>query len=90
MLPFATADHRWSDETAAQHLREEIQLSMAELPENHSRAFVLFHQRQLSYAEISVEMNVPEGTVKTWVHRARRELARRLAARQVVEQRYAM
>lgn len=89
-LPYAPTDNRWSHENAAQQLREEVQLAMAELPENHRRAFSLFHQKQMSYAEIAAELGIPEGTTKTWVHRARRELASRLSARHVVEQRHAM
>ena len=89
-LPFAPADDRWTDETDAQHLLEEMQLVLQDLPENHRRAFELFHQRRLSYAEIATELKIPHGTVKTWVHRARNELIRRLILRQVLERRHAM
>lgn len=89
-LPFAPADETWTNETSAEQLREELQLAMLELPSNHSRAFFLFHHQHLGYAQISKEMGIPEGTAKTWVHRARRELANRLASRNVVEQRHAM
>jgi RNA polymerase sigma-70 factor (ECF subfamily) len=34
----------------------------------------LFHEQELSYADIATAMEVPLGTIKTWVHRARREL----------------
>jgi RNA polymerase sigma-70 factor, ECF subfamily len=34
----------------------------------------LFHEHELAYAEIAEAMEVPLGTVKTWVHRARRDL----------------
>lgn len=90
LLPFAPADHRWTQATEAEHLREEMQLALRALPENHRRAFCLFHQSQCSYAEISSKLDVPEGTVKTWVHRARRELVQKLVARQVVEQHHAV
>ena len=89
-LPFAPADERWTNATKANQLEEEIQLALAELPENHRSAFCLFHRQQASYAEIAEQLQVPEGTVKTWVHRARRELVRRLTARQVLENRHAM
>jgi RNA polymerase sigma-70 factor (ECF subfamily) len=89
-LPFAPLDDRWTDETDAQHLLEEMHLVLKELPENHRRAFELFHQHQLSYAEIATHLSIPAGTVKTWVHRARNELSRRLVGRQVLERRHAM
>jgi RNA polymerase sigma-70 factor (ECF subfamily) len=42
---------------------------------------VLFHESELSYAEIAEAMSVPLGTIKTWVHRARRELIDHLRGR---------
>lgn len=89
-LPFAPTDNRWSNATEAEQLLEEVDLALAGLPEKHRRAFSLFHRKQMGYAEISQELNVPQGTVKTWVHRARNELIKRLVARQVVEKRHAV
>jgi RNA polymerase sigma-70 factor, ECF subfamily len=51
---------------------------------------VLFHQQELSYAEIAEVLQCPIGTVRTWIHRARRELIRQLQVREVVESRHAM
>ena len=62
-------------------LGEEVQLALARLKENHRLAFVLFHDQELSYSEIAESLNCPVGTVKTWIHRARKELARWLARR---------
>ena len=45
-----------------------------ELRDEYRQAFVLFHEHELCYAEIAEAMEVPLGTIKTWVHRARREL----------------
>lgn len=89
-LPFTPADDRWTQDADGRHMQEELEFVLKDLPENHRQAFELFHRQQLSYAEIAVEMDVPSGTVKTWVHRARNEIIRRLVARQVVEQRHAM
>ena len=47
---------------------------------------MLFHERQLSYAQISTTMECPLGTVKTWVHRARRELVAHLKSRGIVRE----
>lgn len=44
-------------------------------------AIVLRHQEDLDYAEIAEVLDVPLGTVKTYLHRARRELAAHLADR---------
>ena len=70
----------------AELLSEEIELALDELREEYRNAFTLFHRHELSYDEIGEMMEVPLGTVKTWVHRARRELVSRLAKRGVVEE----
>jgi RNA polymerase sigma-70 factor (ECF subfamily) len=48
-------------------------------PEYRS-AIVLRHQEGLEYDEIAHVLGLPLGTVKTYLHRARRELARHLGA----------
>jgi RNA polymerase sigma-70 factor (ECF subfamily) len=74
------------EEEAGRNLAEELHHGLAELREEHRQAFLLFHEQQLSYEEIAKVLNVPMGTVKTWVHRARRELIDRLQKRGVVEE----
>lgn len=71
----------------ADSLREELDLALQHLPQGQRMAFSLFHQRSLSYAEIAAEMNCPEGTVKTWVHRARIQIIDQLRQRDVVSDR---
>ena len=73
------------DESAARHLADEVRLALAELRDDHRQAFVLFHAEQMSYADIAAALDVPLGTVKTWVHRARLELGARLRRRGAVE-----
>ncbi len=81
---------RAPDMQAARQLAEEVDLALATLREQYREAFVLFHQHELSYAEIAEAMDCPIGTVRTWIHRARRELIQFLQAREVVESRYAV
>ena len=70
----------------ARGLAEEIEMALAGLRSEYREAFVLFHERQLSYAQISATMQCPLGTVKTWVHRARRELVAQLKIRGIVRE----
>jgi RNA polymerase sigma-70 factor (ECF subfamily) len=70
----------------AKNLAEEVELALGTLRAEYRQAFLLFHQQELSYAEISAALDCPLGTVKTWVHRARRELIARLAQRGVVQE----
>lgn len=69
------------DRRPADHLAEEVHLALADLRYEYSQAFLLFHDQELSYAEIAQAMDVPLGTVKTWVHRARRALIEHLRRR---------
>ena len=68
-----------------QHLAEEVRHGLARLRADYRQAFLLFHEQQLSYQEIAQAMDCPVGTIKTWVHRARRDLVELLRARGVLE-----
>jgi RNA polymerase sigma-70 factor, ECF subfamily len=72
--------------TEAKHLTEEVELALGKLRAEYRQAFLLFHQHELSYVEISNTLGCPLGTVKTWVHRARRELVAQLTQRGVVQE----
>jgi RNA polymerase sigma-70 factor, ECF subfamily len=66
------------------HLAEEVALALSRLRDEYRQAFVLFHEQELTYAEIAEVLECPVGTVKTWVHRARHELANHLRRRGIV------
>ena len=68
----------------AQLLAEELELALQGIRADYRQAFELFHQHQLEYQEIANELDIPLGTVKTWVHRARQEIVQKLAQREVV------
>jgi RNA polymerase sigma-70 factor (ECF subfamily) len=78
------SDDAW-EAAEARNLAEEVELALSTLRAEYRQAFLLFHQHELSYAEISATLDCPLGTVKTWVHRARRELIAQLQQRGVVE-----
>jgi RNA polymerase sigma-70 factor (ECF subfamily) len=67
-------------------LAEELQLALDKLREEYRLSFVLYHLNELSLAEIADVTGNPEGTIKTWLHRARRELADHLQRRSIVPQ----
>lgn len=75
------------DVHAVKNLAEEVALALAGIRDDYRQAFVLFHEQELSYGEIAEAMSVPLGTIKTWVHRARRELIDELQRRGVVAER---
>jgi RNA polymerase sigma-70 factor, ECF subfamily len=48
---------------------------VGELPPHHRQVVLLYHLEERSYEEVALMLNLPLGTVKTWLHRARRQLA---------------
>ena len=82
MLPDSI--HAKPSEDTANALAEEIRFALREVPVNHRQAFLLFHEQELNYAEIAERMDRPVGTIKTWVHRARRQMIGSLNRRGVI------
>jgi RNA polymerase sigma-70 factor, ECF subfamily len=72
------------DGAEQRELGEELQRALGRLRDDYRTCFVLFYLRELSCAEIAEQMKCPQGTVKTWLHRARRELAEHLQRRGIV------
>jgi RNA polymerase sigma-70 factor (ECF subfamily) len=63
--------------------REELTLlarALGALPEGPREALALFHLHDLSYKEIAEQLEVPMGTVMTWIHRGRDALRAALPA----------
>ena len=65
-------------------IAEELDVALGELREEYRMCFVLFYQQGLSYEEIGEILDQPQGTVKTWLHRARAQLAECLRERGVI------
>lgn len=57
-----------------------LERAVAALPPNQREALLLFHVEQLPYKEVAATLDVPVGTVMTWLHRARAKLRKALAA----------
>lgn len=51
-----------------------LALTLEGLPEKMREALVMFHVGESSYEEIAVALDVPIGTVMTWLHRGRARL----------------
>ncbi len=64
-------------------LADELQLALMILKEEHRTCFVMFYQQELSVQEIAELMELPIGTIKTWLHRSRNQLAEHLKNRNV-------
>lgn len=59
----------------------EVLEAMAELPPAYRAALVLRHIQELSYQEVADALELPMGTVKTHLHRARAALRARMERR---------
>lgn len=57
-------------------VQSKVRAALAELSDDQRRALELFHLEGLAYREIAARLEVPLGTVCTWVARGRRALAR--------------
>jgi len=55
-------------------IADELQVALSGLREEYQLCFVMFYQQELSYEEIAEILDRPQGTVKTWLHRARAQI----------------
>lgn len=63
----------------------QLTAALATLPENQRAAVVLFHFHEATYEEIAATLDVPLGTVMTWLHRARKKLRQAMQAQDDME-----
>ena len=66
--------------------KEEIDQVLDTLRPQYRSALLLFHSHHLSYAEIAEALDVPIGTVRIWIHRARKEIWDWFASRDMIEE----
>jgi len=80
IIPWARArDGGPEGEALSGESRDEMQRLLKRLPEKYRAPLVLRYWEDLSCAEIAEILGVPEGTIKTQIHRARKQLGKMLA-----------
>ena len=57
---------------------KKLQSEIEKLPENYRMVVLLKHKEDMRIEDIAKMMNIPEGTVKVWLHRARMKLKERI------------
>jgi RNA polymerase sigma-70 factor (ECF subfamily) len=62
-------------------LRKLVQVALDELPEPQHEIVLLYHQQEWPIAEIAHYLSMPEGTVKSHLHRARERMKRTIVER---------
>ncbi len=55
-------------------MAEAVRRCVTRLPEKYAKIVTLYYLKEMRYDEIAEIMDVPLGTLKTWMHRARKEL----------------
>jgi RNA polymerase sigma-70 factor, ECF subfamily len=70
---------RGDDLLERRELATTLARAVAALPPNYREVVHLFHVEHMSYKDIAASMDVPIGTVMTWLHRARGRLKAALA-----------
>lgn len=73
-ITLVTKDERPDELLEARELGSEIECAIGALRPEYQTAILLRHVEGYSYEEIASIMDVPLGTVKTYIHRARNEL----------------
>ncbi len=67
-------------------IQQNLEQSLARLEENYRLVLELRYMGEMSYTEIGETMELPIGTVKTYIHRAKVELRRVMSREQFVEE----
>ncbi len=78
-ITLPSSDERPDELLEARALGSEIETAIDRLRPDYRTAILLRHVEGHSYEEIATIMDVPLGTVKTYIHRARNELKEALA-----------
>lgn len=78
-----TGQHARSPEQLMEEadVQRAVDQELLALPETERAVLVLYHQEECSYEGISIALGLPINTIRTHLHRGRKRLSERLAAR---------
>lgn len=77
-IPVASKDQSALEELESKELGGAIEKAVAALRPEYRACILLRHVEDRSYEEIAATLDLPLGTVKTYIHRARHELRKAL------------
>ena len=77
-IPVASKDQSALEEMESKELGGAIEKAVASLRPEYRACILLRHVEDRSYEEIAATLDLPLGTVKTYIHRARHELRKAL------------
>ena len=79
-------DQRTLRDETMKNARDIIDFALAELGSLQREIILLFHQQNWPITEISVYLDMPEGTVKSHLHRARKRMKQAIESSQLMNQ----
>ena len=68
-----------TEEAAISRTGVDLEALVAQLPEKHRQVLRLYYMEEKSYDEVARLLDLPMGSVKTYLHRARKQLAEAVA-----------
>ncbi len=74
--PVRVAVEAWHAARQPKESRMDLLRLLPQLPEQHRQVLTLYYLEGKSYDEVAQMLQVPMGTVKTWLNRGRKELAK--------------
>jgi RNA polymerase sigma-70 factor (ECF subfamily) len=77
-VPGTDAPERSTDAIEDEQSLMDFRQALARLPPDQRRSVILYHLVGMSVSEIAAEMSVADGTVTSWLHRGRTQLASEL------------
>lgn len=75
----SAAEERRQESAAPARAGFDVSALVAQLPPRQAQVIRLYYMQERSYEEVALLLDMPMGTVKTLLHRARKELATALA-----------
>jgi RNA polymerase sigma-70 factor, ECF subfamily len=67
-----------------QNIRDMLDFALRELTQQQREIVLLFHQQNWPIVEIAVHLDMPEGTVKSHLHRARKRMKKAITSSSVM------
>ena len=68
------SDQNVHAEAETSELRANVRTKIDKLPDNYKRVVAMYYWHGMSYEEMATATNVPVGTIKTWMFRAKAKL----------------
>ncbi|OGF65923.1 MAG: hypothetical protein A2Y62_19090, partial [Candidatus Fischerbacteria bacterium RBG_13_37_8] len=77
-LPTTVRQDNPSEALTEKQVKEKLGKALDDLPENYRMVLLLYYMEGVSYTEISRILDLPIGTVKTYLHRGKKMLRQSL------------